>query len=158
MKEKNKQEKPTEEQLKKVKEKPSPEKKPKFPYPLEEESPLTESSKKSSPPGSEEKETDSLYLEEICGNLWFVLYQLGGILKKGFEPLTEDVKKLLSPPTARMAVHYHVERYMKDELLILGILGIDISKRLMAKKKDDKNDNREKGEGKDNPHSQPDIN
>ena len=158
MKGKNESEKPTPEQLKKVKKKPSLEKKPPFPFPPEEEKALTTSSKESSPPGSEEEETDSQYLEEICGNLWYVLYQLGGILRKGFEPLTNNVRKLLEPPSARMAVKYHVETYMKDEFLLLGILGIDISKRLMVKKKDDKDDNREKGKGKDDTQPQPDIN
>lgn len=74
-------------------------------------------------------------LEETCGNLWVVLYQLGGILKKGFEPLTPDVKNLLAPPTARLAKKYHVETYMKDELMLAGILGIDLSKRLLKKPK-----------------------
>lgn len=109
----------------------------------------------SSPPGSEGARIDSLELEEICGNLWVVLYQLGGILKKGFEPLTDNVKKLLEPPTARIAVKHHFETYMKDEFLLLGILGIDISRRLMVKKKDDKDNNREKGKGKDDLNSQP---
>lgn len=155
----NKTEKPTKEQLKKVKKSSTPEKKPQFPFPIEkEEKTPEESSTKSFPPGSEEGKLDSLELEEICGNLWVVLYQLGGILKKGFEPLTDDTKNLLSPPTARMAIRYHVQDYMKDEFLILGILGIDISKRLMVKKKDDKDDNRKKGQGKDDPQSQPDIN
>ena len=89
---------------------------------------------------NEKEEIQSPDLEEICGNLWFILYQLGGILKKGFEPLTENVKKLLSPPSARIVVKYNVGSYMKDEFLLLGILGIDISKRLMVKKKEDKKD------------------
>lgn len=156
---KNPTEKPTKEQLKKLKKSPTPEEKPPFPFePEKEETTKEESSTEPSPPGSEEEEADSQYLEEICGNLWFVLYQLGGILKKGFEPLTDDVRKLLEPPSARMAVKYHVETFLKDEFLLLGILGIDISKRLMVKKKDDKDDNREKGKGKDDPQSQPDIN
>jgi len=126
---KNQPEKPTPEQLKKLKRKPTPEKKPPWKFPIEEEDSSTGSQ-------TEEKaeETDSLELEEICGNLWVVLYQLGGILRKGFTPLTEGTKKLLSPPTARCAKKYHVESYMKDELLILGILGVDISARLIRKK------------------------
>lgn len=140
--EKNKGEKPTPEQLKKVKKSPKPEKKEKWRYPIEPEE--KEDFSTGSPiqgTKTEEKEAeeeDSLYLEEICGNLWAVLYQLGGILKKGFEPLTEDTKNLLAPPSARIALKYHVETYMKDEFLLLGILGIDISRRLIVKKKEDK--------------------
>ena len=106
---------------------------------------------------NQKERIDSLELEGICGNLWVLLYQLGGVLKKGFEPLTNDVKNLLSPPTARCAIKHHVQDYMKDEFFILGILGIDVSRRLMVKKKDDKDDNREKGKGKDNADSQPDT-
>ena len=125
-------EKPTPEQLKKLKKSPQQEKKPPYPFPIEE--------KEDSSIGSqtEEKEAEeeegSLYLEEICGNLWVILYQLGGILKKGFEPLSNDTKKLLEPPSARLAKKYHAETLMKDEFLLLGILGIDISRRLMVKK------------------------
>jgi len=125
------------------------EKKPKFSEllpPEEKDLPSTESLDESSPLGSEDERITSIELEEICGNLWVVLYQLGGVLKKGFEPLTDNVKKLLSPPTARCAVRYHVQDYMKDEFLILGILGIDISKRLMVKK-DDVNHRGEKKKG-----------
>lgn len=154
MNQKNKSEKPTKEQLKKVKKSPGLEKKPPFPFPPEEEVSLKESSL----PGSEEEETSGLELEEICGNLWIVLYQLGGILKKGFEPLTDDVRNLLAPPSARIAKKIHIENYLSDEVLILGVLGIDVSKRLMVKKKDDKNDNRKTGKGKDDTQSQPDIN
>lgn len=129
---KNHQEKPTPEQLKKVKKKPPSEKKPPFPFAPEEEPSSTGSLTAEK---VEEKEgVDSFELEEICGNLWVCLYQLGGMLKKGFEPLTEDVKNLLAPPSARMALKYKVQEYMKDEVLLLGILGIDISKRLLIKK------------------------
>lgn len=131
---KNQPEKPTPEQLKKLKKKPTPEKKPPFPFLVEEK----EDSSTGSQTEEKTEETDSLELEKICGNLWFVLYQLGGILKKGFEPLTDDVKNLLAPPSARMAVKYHVQDYMKDEFLLLGILGIDISKRLIKKKPKEK--------------------
>ena len=151
-KQKNQTEKPTPEQLKKVKQRPTKEKKPPWKYPIEPEEKKAEELSES-PGGKNEEKISSLELEKICGDLWVILYQLGGILKKGFEPLTDDVKKLISPPSARMAVKYHVQDYMKDEFLLLGILGIDISKRLMVKKKDDKNDNREKGKGKDNADS-----
>ena len=128
---KNHQEKPTPEQLKKLKKSPAREKKPPYPYPIEEKEDISTGSQTEE---NEKEEKHSLDLEEICGNLWVVLYQLGGVLRKGFEPLTDNVKNLLAPPSARCAVKYHVESYMKDEFLILGILGIDISKRLMAKK------------------------
>lgn len=136
---KNQPEKPTPEQLEKLKKKPTPEKKPPWKFPLENIREDTSTGSQTEEKTEEKtEETDSLELEEICGNLWFVLYQLGGILKKGFEPLTDDVKNLLAPPSARMAVKYHVQDYMKDEFLLLGILGIDISKRLIRKKPKEK--------------------
>ncbi|MBA7497094.1 hypothetical protein ES702_07703 [subsurface metagenome] len=150
LEEKKDNQKPTKESnksLKKQKTEISPldkndEKKP----PFKELLPPPEEKESSASPGGEEEEPGKLEapeLEEICGNLWVLLYQLGGVLKKGFEPITNDVKKLLSPPTARMAVKYEVQDYMKDEFFILGVLGIDISKRLMVKKK--KNDDSDSG-------------
>ena len=115
--------------------------------PEEKDEPSMKSSEESCPPGS-------IDLEEICGNLWVVLYQLGGILKKGFEPLTDPVKKLLAPPTARCAIKYDVQTYMKDEFLLLGILGVDISRRLM--KKDDDHDRGKKEKGENDPSKKPD--
>lgn len=117
------------------------EKKPKF----EELLPKPEGASSESPGGEEESgQITAIELEEVCGNLWVVLYQLGGILKKGFEPLTENEKKLYSPVSARLAVKYHVQDYMKDEFLLLGLFGISISKRLIVKK----NDNNNSGEKK----------
>ena len=151
-KKKNHIEKPTLKQLEKIKVSKGREKKEKWPFPVEKEDfstgPLTEE--------PEQGKINSFELEEICGNLWVVLYQLGGVLKKGFEPLTDNEKNLLSLPSARIAVKYHVQDYMKDEFLLLGILGISISKRLIVKKKDDKDNNREKGEGKDYANSKSD--
>jgi len=89
----------------------------------------------------EEEATDDIQpvdLEKICGDIWVLLYKLGGVLKKDFEPLTPDVKKLLSPVSARLAEKYHVESYMKDEVMLAGILGIDLTTRLMKKPKEEK--------------------
>ena len=77
-------------------------------------------------------------LEEICGNIWVCLYQIGSLLKKDFEPLTPTVKKLLAPPYARLAKKYHVEKMMSDELMLAGILGVDITGRLLKKPKEEK--------------------
>jgi len=94
-------------------------------------------------------------LEFVCGNLWVVLYQLAGILKKGFEPLTENERKLYAPVTSRLAVKYHVADYMKDEYLLLGLMGISFSKRLIARKKDDVNHSGEKKKGKNHTGQEP---
>ena len=103
------------------------EKKPKFQelLPKEGESPSghvtsTEPPEEESVPG----QITASELEFVCGNLWVVLYQLAGILKKGFEPLTENERKLYAPVTSRLAVKYHVADYMKDEYLLLGLMGI----------------------------------
>jgi len=112
----------------------------------------------SSEPEEEEKEPGqitAIELEEICGNLWVVLYQLGGILKKGFEPLTDNERKLYSPVSARLAIKYHVQDYMKDEFLLAGLLGISLSKRLIVRKKDDDNNSREKKKGENNTGEKP---
>ena len=77
-------------------------------------------------------------LEEICGDLWTCLYQLGGVLRKGFEPISASEKKLLSPVSARLAQKYHIESYMKDEVMLAGILGVSLSKRLLKKPEEEK--------------------
>ena len=77
-------------------------------------------------------------LEEICGNIWVCVYQIGALLKKDFEPLTPTVKKLLAPPSARLAKKYHVEKMMSDELMLAGILGVDITGRFLKKPKEEK--------------------
>jgi len=77
-------------------------------------------------------------LEEICGNIWVCLYQLGGLLKKDFKPLSSTEKKLLAPPSARLAKKYKVEKAMNDEVMLLGILGVSITGRLIKTPKEEK--------------------
>lgn len=139
MAEKKQTEKPTPEQLKKLKKNPKPEKKAPFPYPPEPEE--KEDISTGSPTEEKKEETDSLGLEEICGNLLVLLYQLWGIAQKGIEPLTENTKNLASPPMARLAVKYHVGDKINDEIMLAGILGVDVTKRLIElnkKKKKEK--------------------
>ena len=78
---------------------------------------------------------ESADLEEICGTIWVCLYQIGGLIRKDFEPLTDGVRKLLEPPSARLAKKYHVEKMMNDEIMLAGILGVDVTKRLLKKPK-----------------------
>ena len=135
-----KQEKPTKEQLKKVKKKSTPEKKEKWKFPIEEEE---EKDSSESPGGiGKPEETEAIGLEEVCGNILFVAYQVWGIAQKGIEPLTEDTKNLASPPMARLARKYHLEDKMNDEIMLAGILGVDITKRIIVlnkkKKKEEK--------------------
>lgn len=106
------------------------EKLPPFPEPKPGEDILTGSSMEEDLPSDDIQPVD---LEEICGNIWVCLYQIGGLLKKDFKPLSSSVRKLLEPPSARLAKKYHIENAMSDELLLAGILGVDITGRFLKK-------------------------
>ena len=108
-----------------------------------------------SPMEESEEKISSPELEEICGNIMVVLFQIWGIIQKGIEPLKESEKKLISPSMARLAVKYHVDEVMNDEIMFLGILGFSVSKRVLEQKKkakkDDSYDSGEKGKRQDEP-------
>jgi len=87
-------------------------------------------------------------IEEVCGDVIAIPFELWGIFKKGVEPLSEKEKKGLGKPFARLAIKYHVQDYMKDEFYFLFILGVAISKRVKVKK-DVSNHSGEKRKGED---------
>ena len=135
-------EKPTPEQLKKLKKNPKPEKKPPFPFPIEEEEDSSTGSQTEEKTEETEAEEGWQALEEICGNFLVVLYQLWGIAQKGIEPLTENTKNLASPPMARLAVKHNLDDKINDEIMLAGILGVDVTKRIIELNKKKKADNR----------------
>jgi len=107
------------------------EKLPPFPEPKPGEDISTGSPMEEDLPTEEIQPVD---LEEICGNIWVCLYQLGGLIRKDFKPLSSTEKKLLAPPSARLAVKYHIETYMNDEIMLAGLLGVSITGRLITSK------------------------
>ena len=56
-------------------------------------------------------------------------------MKPGVKPLTDTEKKLISKPMARVMLKYDVQKYAKDEFLLLGFLGFAVMKRVKDSKK-----------------------
>lgn len=87
---------------------------------------------------------------EVCKDIISIPFEIWSKINPKVEPLSDSEKKHISQPLARIAVKYDVAKYMKDEFLLMTFLGFAIYKRARIKK-DDKDDNREKGTGKDEP-------
>lgn len=99
-----------------------------------------------SPGGEPEQEPlTEVDVEEVCGDIIAVPFEIWGMVKKGVEPLSPKEQKLLGKPLSRLVVKYNVEQYMKDEFLFILLLGMVITKRVKAVKKDDNNDSGETG-------------
>jgi len=173
MKEKNQEkspsEKPTKEQLKKVKKSPTKEKKPLYPYPIEK---VITGSKDT--PGEEEEEPREIFdedlapeeIEEFSGDFVGMFFEIWNVAEPQIPPLDSRAKHRLGKPLSRILVKYKLAKYAKDEIVFCVFLGMEILPRLKisaklklqkkGKKKDDKDDHREKGKGKDNLDAQPD--
>ena len=102
-------------------------------------------------PGIEEPEgeLEQPELEEICRDLVSVPFEIWNILRPEIDPLSDTEKRMIAKPLARVAQKYDVQKYMKDEILLAGLLGYSIIKRTRIKKIDT-NDNRKERKGKDN--------
>ena len=107
-----------------------------------------------SEPG-EEIEADENIIE-ICKDIIAVPFEVWNKINPKVDPLSESEKKHISQPLARIAVKYDVAKYMKDEFLLVTFLGFAIYKRARIKK-DDKDDNRQKRKGKDEPDTRIDT-
>lgn len=153
-KEKNHIEEPTSKQREKVKIRKGREKKEKWPYPIEEETKIEEepSSPNGGVPGEEEVFTQES-LEEICKVLAATTVAIWTVFDKEIEGLDEKEKDMVAPPMARCAIKHQVQRWLNDELALALAVGTIVSKRIIAKKKHDKDNNREKGKGQDNADS-----
>ena len=112
--------------------------------------------KENSGPTTSEPEIEPIEADEniieICKDLLGMGFEVWHRANPKVPPLSDSAKRHISQPMARMAAKYDVGRYFKDEFLFCGFLGFEIYKRIGIKK-DDKNDNQEKGQGQDKPHT-----
>jgi len=97
-------------------------------------------------------------LEEICKVLAATTVAIWTVFDKEIEGLDEKEKDMVAPPMARCALKYKVQKWMNDELALALAVATIVSKRIIAKKKHDKDDNRQTGKGQDNADSQHDLN
>jgi len=136
-----------------IKDKDQEETKPKFQELLskdQKDPAWIESSKKSSPPGSEEGIPEDANIEEVCADVIAIPFAIWHELNKNVEPLSEKEKRNISKPLAKVVAKYDLGKYMKEELVLVFYLGSAIYGRAKVKK-DDKDHNREKGTGEDEP-------
>lgn len=92
----------------------------------------------SSPNGGkleDEPDFSDVDLEEVCKDICSIPFEVWSILKPGVKPLTDTEKKLISKPMARVMLKYDVQKYAKDEFLLLGFLGFAVMKRVKDSKK-----------------------
>lgn len=113
-----------------------------------------ESLKESSLPGGSDVDDENIL--EICREITGTVFEIWHRANPKVEPLSEFELKHITQPLSRIVVKYDVAKYMKDEFLLCTFLGFAIYKRVKVKK-DDKDDNREKGTGKDHPDETPDT-
>ena len=128
-------EKPTPEQLKKLKKNPKPEKKAPFPFPPEKEDSSTGSP-------TEDVEEEEIFtkdsLKEICKGLAVTVVLICKVFDKEIEQLDEAEKNMLAEPMANCALKWQIQKWMKDEFALALAVAVIISKRIRIKKKVDK--------------------
>ena len=94
-------------------------------------------------------------LEELCGDIAAVPFEIWSILNPKVEKLTDTEKKAISRPLARLVEKYNLGTYAKDEfylaIILTGVTFKRVNQAKPEKKKENANiNNRETGDGKDN--------
>lgn len=140
-------EKPTPEQLKKVKKNPPREKKPPFPFPPEE--PEKEDSSTGSP--MEEKEIEEedfqpLDIEEFCQDMVGAAVEIGCIFLPKMTPLDPKQKKLIGKPLSKVIIKHRLDKACKEEFVLIAAIGFVAYKKITemqtVKKEEKKPDER----------------
>jgi len=114
-------------------------------FPEEKESP-SEKPEDSIPGISDEDHEE--YITEVCKDLICIPFEIWHVLNPKVNPLSDLEKKHISKPLAKVAMKYHVDRLMKEEIMLFTFLGFAILQRARIKK-DDINDSGKKGKRKD---------
>jgi len=147
---KNKREEPekiTEEQKEELNKKDLPEFREREPRESQKIPPEKEKEEESGP-GPEDDEIFDF--EEICRDLSDMPFQIWCILNPNVPPLADKEKDLIAKYVLRTAKKYKIKKYMRDELLLLAVVGYSVMKRIGIKKNAD-NDRGEEREGQDEP-------
>lgn len=118
--------------------------------------PSTESSEKSSPPGSTEVDENII---EVCADVIGIPFAIWHELNPNVPPLSDKETINISRPLAKVVAKYDLGRLMKEEYVLVFYLGSAIYRRGKIKppvkaskaKKDDKDDYRKTGTGQDKP-------
>jgi len=113
------------------------------------------SSTESSLPGSEDEILVDENIVEVCADIIAIPFAIWHEINEKVKPLSEKEKENISKPLAKVVAKYDLGRYMKEEFVLCFYLGSAIYGRTKVPKalKDDKDHNREEGQGQDEPHS-----
>lgn len=141
-------EKITEEQKEELNKKDLPEFREREARESQKEIPPEKEKEEESGPGPEDD--DVFDFEEICRDLSDMPFQIWCILNPNVPPLADKEKDLIAKYVLRTAKKYKIKKYMRDELLLLAVVGYSVMKRIGIKKNVD-DDSGEKGEGQDEP-------
>ena len=108
----------------------------------------------SSLPGSEDEFLVDENIVEVCADVIAIPFAIWHEINKNVHPLSEKEKENISKPLAKIVAKYDLGKYMKEEFVLFFYLGSAIYGRTKVPKaiKDDKDDNRKEGQGKDEPH------
>lgn len=92
-------------------------------------------------------------LEELCGDIAAVPFEIWSILNPKVEKLTDTEKKAISRPLARLVEKYNLGTYAKDEfylaIILTGVTFKRVNQAKPEKKKENANiNNRKEGNGK----------
>lgn len=115
-----------------------------------QQEPEPESPEKEEESGPGSDDDDVFDFEEICRDLSDMPFQIWCILNPNVPPLAEKEKDLIAKYVLRTAKKYKIKKYMRDELLLLAVVGYSVMKRIGIKKNVD-DDSGEEGERQDEP-------
>jgi len=88
-------------------------------------------------------------LAEFCSDIASVPFEIWHILKPEVSELSDLEKKAIGKPLARIVLKYNLQDYAKDEIYLTMIFSGVLFKRIKQAKKNVNNNNRKKGDGKD---------
>jgi len=88
--------------------------------------------------GSEEEPVDfeAIDIEDFCRDIINVPFEIWHIINPSVEPLSAKEKKLIGKPLARVIVKHELQKYAKDEFVLVAFLGFAILGRLKKSKGD----------------------
>ena len=82
-----------------------------------------------------EPDFESIDIEEFCKDIANIPFEIWHILKPDIKPLSAQEKKLIGKPLSRVVAKYELQKYAKDEFVLIAFLSFSVLSRL--KKKED---------------------
>lgn len=83
----------------------------------------------------EELDFEAIDIEEFSRDIINVPFEIWHIVNPGVDPLSEKEKKLIGKPLSRVIVKHQLQKYAKDEFVLVAFLSFAILGRLRKSKK-----------------------